>query len=103
MPYQLSTQSLRKNWETPVHVAGIIGVTSGGALVTRSTSAASARFGPNNAPAARIATAIPVFLITILPRETKPQNCRRPGTFAPAIDRTRPGRLAGCVIAGKYG
>src|SRR5471030_1451564 len=78
MPYQLSTQSVRKNWETPVHVAGSVGVTSGGALVTKSTSAASAPFGPDKIPAAKIATAMPLFHIAKFSLEkTKPRNCYR--------------------------
>src|ERR1700733_622718 len=78
MPYQLSTQSVKKNCETPVHVAGIAGVTRGGALVTRLTSAASAPFGPNITPAANIATAIPLFFIKrVSPQETRPHTCHR--------------------------
>src|ERR1700733_1306983 len=67
MPYQLSWQPVKKNWETPVQDAGSVDVTSGGALVTRSASAASAPFGSNKIPAAKIATAMPLFHITNSP------------------------------------
>src|ERR1700677_1396830 len=67
MPYQLSWQSVIKNCETPVQVAGSVGASSGGALVTRSTSAASAPLGPDKIPAAKIATAITLFHISNSP------------------------------------
>src|ERR1700693_6245558 len=97
MPYQLSKQSVRKNCETPVHVAGSVGATRGGAaragaLVIRSASAASAPFGPDTAVAAKRAAATTMFLIKILPKKTRPHNrhrqrhspaCRRPNLSAP--------------------
>src|ERR1700683_4797337 len=80
MPYQLSWQSVRKNCETPVQLAGSVGATRGGALVTRSTSAASAPFGPDKIPAAKIATAMPLFHITNSP--PRKQSPQRPSTKA---------------------
>src|SRR6202021_71979 len=92
MPYQLSWQSVRKNCETPVQLAGSVGVTRGGALVTRSTSAASAPFGPDKIPAAKIATAMPLFHITNSPpRKQSLATAIDQGIRVP-VDRTRPCR-----------